>query len=92
MLDIGGGRHPAIPPAQRAERITYIGLDIDAREFAAAGAGSYDRTIVADAATAVQDLRGAVDLAISWQVFEQVQQLERVLDNTYDYLKPVVSS
>lgn len=88
ILDIGGGRHPALPRGERSEGSVYIGLDVDADELSAAATGEYDRTIAADAAMTIPGLAGTVDLAISWQVFEHVRSLEMVLDNVHGYLKP----
>ena len=88
VLDIGGGRHAAIPRDQRPDGITYIGLDVDSEELEAASDRAYDRAIVADAATSIPELAGMVDLAISWQVFEHVRSLEAVLDHIHAYLRP----
>jgi SAM-dependent methyltransferase len=88
ILDIGGGRDPAVAREQRPAGSTYIGLDPDAGELQAAPAGSYDRQIVASAETTVADLAGTVDLVVSWQVFEHVRSMDQALRNTYSYLRP----
>src|ERR1019366_7169261 len=88
VLDIGGGRHPALPRAERPERTRYIGLDPDRGELDAAGPDAYDRVVFAGAETEVPDLAGTIDLALSWQVFEHVRSLDVVLDNLHSYLTP----
>jgi cyclopropane fatty-acyl-phospholipid synthase-like methyltransferase len=88
ILDIGGGRRPALSRLIRPARTTYVGLDVNPREFDAAEPGAYDRIIVGDAAISVPDLREIVDLAVSWQVFEHVGSLEAVLETIHGYLKP----
>jgi SAM-dependent methyltransferase len=88
ILDIGGGRHPTLPPADRPDDTTYVGLDLSRDEFEAASDDAYDRTIVADAATPIPELAGSVDLVVSWQVFEHLRPLADVLTNTHQYLNP----
>jgi SAM-dependent methyltransferase len=88
VLDIGGGRHPVLAPAERPDGVRYVGLDLDARELEAAGEGAYDVSIAGDATARIPELAGAIDLAVSWQVFEHVPSLEAVLRNIRDYLKP----
>jgi 2-polyprenyl-6-hydroxyphenyl methylase/3-demethylubiquinone-9 3-methyltransferase len=88
ILDIGGGRHPAIAAQERPDGTTYIGLDPDPHELDAAPPGSYDRKIVGGAEQLVPDLIGTVDLVVSWQVFEHVRSLEAVLVNCREYLAP----
>jgi 2-polyprenyl-6-hydroxyphenyl methylase/3-demethylubiquinone-9 3-methyltransferase len=88
ILDIGGGRRPALPRERRPQHTTYIGLDPDASEFAAAPVGAYDDVIASNAETRIPRLAGTIDLAVSWQVFEHVSSLDAVLRNTYSYLKP----
>lgn len=88
VLDVGGGRHPALPVELRPDRVTYIGLDPDVRELAAAPEGSYDLVFAHTAESLIPELEGTVDLAISWQVFEHLHSLEAALDNIYRYLRP----
>jgi len=89
VLDVGSGRNPTVPAADRPPRTTYLGLDISSDELRMSGHGAYDGLFVADIATApIPSLAGAVDLALSWQVFEHVKQLDRAFDNIYTYLKP----
>ncbi len=88
VLDIGSGRHPAVPLADRPPDVRYVGLDLSAEELDAAGEGAYTETVVADATTPNPELAGQFDLAISWQVLEHVRDLEATISNIRDYLKP----
>jgi SAM-dependent methyltransferase len=88
VLDIGSGRHPAIPPDRRPESTTYTGLDISMHELAEAGPGAYSETVEADATVLQQSLVGRFDLVISWQVLEHVADLESTVSNVHSYLKP----
>jgi SAM-dependent methyltransferase len=87
ILDIGAGRSPTMPPAERPAGCRYIGLDISAEEIAAAPPDAYDETIAADI-TAPFELSGPVDLAISWQVLEHVKPIERAFGNLHAALRP----
>src|ERR1035437_10261897 len=72
VIDVGGGRGPAIPRPDLPAGTTYIGLDLSGRELMAAPPGSYDRTIVADVTDHLSELEGCADLVVSWQVLEHV--------------------
>jgi SAM-dependent methyltransferase len=49
ILDVGGGKFPAISPARKRELGLYVvGLDISAEELAQVPAGAYDSVIVGD--------------------------------------------
>ncbi len=86
VLDIGSGRHPAIPPEERPEGVHYVGLDLSPEELEAAGPGAYDEEIAADATSLQPELLDRFDLVISWQVLEHVKDLETTLDNIHRYL------
>ncbi len=88
LLDVGSGRHPAIPPSRRPFNIEYVGLDLSQDELDAAEPGGYDETIAADATTFVPALAERFDAVVSWQVLEHVQDLEATLENIRRYLKP----
>lgn len=62
VVDVGSGRNPAVPPGQRPRDTTYIGLDLSREELVQAGSGAYDQLVVADVATPVPQLVGAVDV------------------------------
>lgn len=88
VLDIGSGRHPAIPPAARPERVGYVGLDLSASELDAAGDGAYTEKIEADASALNESLVGRFDLVVSWQVLEHVKDLAATIENIHRYLAP----
>ena len=88
LLDLGSGRHPAIPPSRRPDGIEYVGLDLSQDELDAAEPGGYDETIAADATTHVPALAGRFDVVVSWQVLEHVEDFEATLKNIHSYLKP----
>lgn len=88
VLDVGSGRNPAIPVAERPYRTEYVGLDLSATELEAAGRDAYDRAVVADLVHFVPELSGAFDLAVSWQVLEHVSSLEEAVNNIFGYLRP----
>jgi 2-polyprenyl-6-hydroxyphenyl methylase/3-demethylubiquinone-9 3-methyltransferase len=71
---------PAIPVDLRPPGCRYAGLDISAHELAAAPAGSYDETFVADLLEPRPELMGRFDLVVSWQVLEHVDSLVSALD------------
>lgn len=80
VLDVGGGKHPAIDLATKRRLELYIvGLDIDADELKRAPEGVYDDTVVGDVAEAT--IPGQYDLIISKTVLEHTQQNERVIAN-----------
>lgn len=88
ILDVGAGRSPTIPPDRRPENTRYVGLDISARELAAAPPGSYDETWVSDVTQRVPELEDRFDLILSWQVLEHVRPLGAAFDNFHAYLRP----
>jgi SAM-dependent methyltransferase len=88
ILDVGAGRAPTIPVDLRPRDSRYVGLDVSASELAAAPAGSYDETVVADLLGAPIELAGAFDLAVSWQVLEHVRSLPAALAAIRGFLRP----
>jgi SAM-dependent methyltransferase len=88
VLDLGGGRRPAIPHERRPQGCRYAGLDVSAEELSAAPPGSYDEVWVRDAAAPVPELAGRFDLVVSWQALEHVRPLDLALENVRGYLKP----
>lgn len=87
ILDIGAGRAPTIPPADRPEGCRYVGTDIDPEELAAAPPGAYDLAIPADA-TKPLPIDEQFDLILSWQVLEHVGSMQGALDACRDALAP----
>jgi 2-polyprenyl-6-hydroxyphenyl methylase/3-demethylubiquinone-9 3-methyltransferase len=88
VLDVGSGRRPAVPPTARPKGAHYVGLDISAHELALAPPGSYDETVVANAAQLVPELVGRFDLIISYGVLEHIRDLPPAVRNFHAYLKP----
>lgn len=88
VIDVGGGRHPAIARPDLPPGATYIGIDLSGRELAAAPPGSYDRVILGDVVERHPYLEGCADLVVSWQVLEHVAPLSDAISNIYHYLRP----
>ena len=88
VIDVGGGRSPAIPRPDLPPGATYIGLDLSERELMAAPPGSYDRVVAADVTEHQSALEGCADLVVSWQVLEHVAPLEVAVSNIHSYLRP----
>lgn len=87
ILDVGSGRRPALPPAERPDSL-YVGLDISLDELRKAPEGSYDEFVAADVVEPQEGLRNRFDLVVSWQVLEHVKPLDAALDNLRSYLRP----
>ncbi len=80
VLDVGGGKFPAISAATRQRLGLQVdGLDISRSELEQAPAGSYDRLIVGDAAEV--EITGPYDLIISVAVLEHVRDSRQALVN-----------
>ncbi len=88
ILDVGAGRQPVLPPAQRPPRCRYSGLDMSKNELARAQSGSYDDFVVSDISVSNPSLHGTFDLIISWQVLEHVKPLADAFVNMRAYLQP----
>lgn len=88
VIDVGGGRNPAISRSDLPADGTYIGIDLSERELAAAPIGSYDRAIGADVTKPQPELEGTADLVVSWQVLEHVAPLDDAIANIHSYLRP----
>lgn len=87
VLDVGAGRCPTFPPADRPD-CTYLGLDLSQAELDAAPAGSYESAVVSDVTTLVPELVGRCDAIVSWQVLEHVKPLPVAMENLRQYLRP----
>lgn len=88
VLDIGSGRHPAIPPEDRPGGLEYVGLDLSRDELIAAGPDAYSEAVEADATTLVPELLDRFDLIVSWQVLEHVKDLDATIGHIHRYLSP----
>jgi len=87
VLDVGGGKEPAISPAMKQRyglRIT--GLDVSATELEQAPAGSFDQTIVGDVAAV--SIPGSYDLIFSRAVLEHVANPRAAIANLARVLAP----
>lgn len=88
ILDVGSGRRPSIPVADRPPDCRYIGLDISAEELRRAPVGAYDAVFVASIIDHVPELDDCFDVVVCWQVLEHVKPLALALENIRRYLKP----
>jgi SAM-dependent methyltransferase len=88
VLDVGSGRDPTYPAHQRPRGVTYVGLDVSARELELAPPGAYDDAVIADIALRREDLVGRFDLVVGWQVLEHVRTLAPAIENLRRYLRP----
>jgi SAM-dependent methyltransferase len=87
VLDVGGGKHPAIPlPMKQELGLHIVGLDVSASELAQAPSGAYDDTIVGDVATVA--IPGEYDLVFSRSVMEHVADPRAALANLASALAP----
>jgi SAM-dependent methyltransferase len=88
VLDLGAGRRPTIPPAERPPHTHYVGMDVSGAELLAAEPGAYDDVVVGDVCTRLPVLDSSFDLIVSWQVLEHVGSLDAALENLRTYLRP----
>ena len=87
VLDVGGGKRPAISPARKQELGLYVlGLDVSAEELTQAPPGAYDQTIVGD--VAATRIPGQYDLVFSRAVLEHVQDPAGAIANLASVLVP----
>jgi SAM-dependent methyltransferase len=86
ILDVGGGKQPAIPLQTKQELgLHIVGLDISETELARAPVGAYDQTVVGDVATA--RLPGKYDLVFSRAVLEHVADPRTAIANLASVLE-----
>ena len=72
VYDVGGGKTPAVSPAQkRSLGLRVVGLDVDAGELARAPSEAYDDVVVADISRHVG--AGDADLVICQGVLEHIR-------------------
>lgn len=87
VLDVGGGKRPAITPEVKATlRLRVIGVDISQEEIDAAPPGCYDETICGDLTKAIE--LPEADLAISRSVTEHVNDPGAMYLNIFRALRP----
>ena len=87
VLDVGGGKHPAIPLEIKRELGLYVvGLDVSEAELVQAPPGAYDETLVGD--VAVARIPGHYDLVFSRAVLEHVADPAAAIANLARVLVP----
>jgi 2-polyprenyl-3-methyl-5-hydroxy-6-metoxy-1,4-benzoquinol methylase len=87
VLDVGGGKHPAISPeTKRKLDLQVVGLDISESELAQAPAGAYDSMIAGDVARV--HIPGQYDLVFSRTLLEHVADPPRAIANLAGALAP----
>lgn len=88
ILDIGAGRLPTIPRADRPTGVCYVGLDVVAEELSAAPGDAYDEVHVGDIARFDDGLTDRFDVATGCHVLEHVRSVPAALENLHRYLRP----
>ena len=87
ILDVGGGKHPAISLQTKQELgLHIVGLDVSETELAQAPTGAYDAIVVGDAAAV--EIPGRYDLVFSRSVFEHVAEPHAAFANLAGVLAP----
>lgn len=87
VLDVGGGKHPAIPVEMKRDLgLHVVGLDISDTELLQAPAGAYDAIVVGDVASV--NIPGEYDLIFSRSVIEHVQDPASAIENLSRALVP----
>ncbi|MGH7509231.1 MAG: class I SAM-dependent methyltransferase [Gemmatimonadales bacterium] len=87
VLDVGGGKRPAISPERKQELGLYVvGLDVSEAELAQAPPGAYNATVVGDVAAV--SIPGHYDLVFSRTVLEHVAHPAAAIANLAGVLVP----
>jgi 2-polyprenyl-6-hydroxyphenyl methylase/3-demethylubiquinone-9 3-methyltransferase len=87
VLDVGGGKRPAIPLETKQRLGLYVvGLDVSESELSQAPPGAYDTTVVGD--VAVAGIPGHYDLVFSRAVLEHVADPAAAIANLARVLAP----
>lgn len=87
IFDVGGGARPCVDlETKRRLGLTVAGVDIDGQQLAKAPRGLYDRTIVADITTFVD--QNAADLVVCKSTLEHVHCTEAAFATMARLLKP----
>jgi 2-polyprenyl-6-hydroxyphenyl methylase/3-demethylubiquinone-9 3-methyltransferase len=87
VYDIGGGKHPLVDPAKKAQLgLRVTGLDVDAGELAQAPAGCYDDVCCCD----IAEYRGSgtADLVICQATLEHVHDNAKAIAAIASVLRP----
>jgi 2-polyprenyl-3-methyl-5-hydroxy-6-metoxy-1,4-benzoquinol methylase len=87
VLDVGGGKHPAIALQTKRELgLRVVGLDVSGTELAQAPPGAYDAIVVGDVAAV--DIPGKYDLMFSRSVIEHVADPRAAMANMASAMAP----
>ncbi len=87
VLDVGGGKYPAISPQIKREMdLHVVGLDISETELTQAPAGAYDSVIVGDIGRV--HIPGKYDLVFSRTLLEHVADTPAAIANLAGALMP----
>ncbi|WP_169788831.1 class I SAM-dependent methyltransferase [Vulgatibacter incomptus] len=87
VVDLGGGKHPAISPEQKQRLgLHVVGVDISSRELEQAPAGAYDEAVEADASSFVRP--GSADLVLAQALTEHVKDTRAMWRSIYATLVP----
>jgi SAM-dependent methyltransferase len=87
VLDVGGGKHPAISPQTKRELdLQVVGLDISEAELAQAPPGAYDSVVVGDIGRV--HIPGKFDLVFSRTLLEHVADPPAAIANLAGALVP----
>lgn len=87
VLDVGGGKHPAISLGMKRDfGLHIVGLDVSDTELLQAPAGAYDQIVVGDVATV--KIPGEYDLIFSRSVIEHVEDPASAIENLSRVLAP----
>lgn len=87
VIDLGGGKHPAIPAETKARLgLHVVGVDVSSEELRLAPAGAYDRKVVADATRFSEP--GSADLVIAQALAEHVRDTGELWHRIHECLAP----
>jgi 2-polyprenyl-6-hydroxyphenyl methylase/3-demethylubiquinone-9 3-methyltransferase len=87
ILDVGGGKYPAISPATKRElNLHVVGLDISAEELAQVPPGAYDSVVVGDVSRV--HIPEQFDLVFSRTLLEHVADTPAAIANLARALGP----
>jgi SAM-dependent methyltransferase len=87
IFDIGGGARPCVDlETKRRLGLTVAGVDIDEQEFSKAPCGLYDRTVVADITSPLD--QNAADIVVCKSTLEHVHSTEAAFATMARLLKP----
>ncbi|HWV38231.1 MAG TPA: methyltransferase domain-containing protein [Vulgatibacter sp.] len=87
VVDLGGGKHPAISVETKARLgLHVVGVDVSSEELRLAPEGAYDRAVVADATRFCEP--GTADLVIAQALAEHVRDTGELWHRIHECLVP----